>query len=169
MKKLTTSIALLLAIYFCNAQQPVILNLNMQNKISGIITIPALQSLNVITQNSGALNFLNQDDFYNGKEITAFYKLNVNSNIPWIITAKTQTNDFNNLTVNGSNIPSVIMSIKNTTDNNYIPLSSTEKNIIISSNNKIVSDYQIDLKLNPSWNYGGGLYDINIVFTLTPQ
>ena len=166
MKKLIISIILIIALLNCKAQQSVILNI--QNKVSGSVTIPALQNLNVSTQTS-SLNFSDPGDFANGKEIAAFYTLNVNSNVPWVLTAKTETDNFNNLSVNGNNMPAGIISIKNSTDNNYVALSQTEKNFIVSSNDKIVNDYKIDLKINPSWQYGGGLYNINIIFTLTPQ
>lgn len=169
MKKLFTCIILLSAVQYCTAQQTVNVNLNTQNKVSGSVIIPALQNLNVSNQSANPLNFSNTVDFSDGKEILGYYTLNVNSNVPWIITAKTETDNFNNLSLNGNNIPSGIMSIKNSTDNNYIQLSSTETNIITSSNDKIVNDYKVDLKINPSWSYGGGLYNINIVFTLTPQ
>lgn len=166
MKKLFTCIILLAALFNCKAQQSVILNI--QNKVSGSVTIPALQNLNVTTQTS-SLNFSDPGDFSNGKEIAAFYLLNVNSNVPWVITAKTETDNFNNLSANGNNLPAGIVSIKNSTDNNYVALSQTVNNFIISSNDKIVNDYKVDLKINPSWKYGGGLYNINIIFTLTPQ
>ncbi len=169
MKKIITAIVLITAMHCCKAQQSVILNLNIPNKASGSVTVTELQNLIVRSQNPAALNFSIPGDFSNGKEIAAFYTLSINSNVPWVITAKTETDNFNNLSINGNSIPAGIMSIKNSTDNNYTPLSSIEKNIIISSNDKIVNEYKIDLKINPSWNYGGGLYNINVIFTLTPQ
>jgi hypothetical protein len=138
-------------------------------RVTGNISIPALQSLKVNNKTGTSLEFSVPADFTNGKEILSFFNIEVKSNVPWVLTARAGNDNFNTLSAGAPNVPVSILSIKGSDENLYLPLSSSDVNIKVNSNDLLTNRFTVDLKINPSWNYPGGLYDVNIIFTLTPQ
>ncbi len=57
--------------------------------VSGSISMPALLNLNVSFLNSPNIRFANESDYNSGKIFSSYIKLNVASNIPWIVSVGT--------------------------------------------------------------------------------
>lgn len=141
-----------------------------QTSVSGNIIIPALQSMEVNIVNSKPIKFTSEIDFTSGKEFKHFYKLTVKSNTPWSITYNAAAPAFTGLSNNAADdLPSEIIFIKNSNNTIYSPLTNAPQALITSSNEKIINEYYFDVKINPSWKYGGGSYNLGIIFTLTNE
>jgi hypothetical protein len=142
----------------------------IQTTVSGNIIIPALQSLEVSIANNKPIQFTSENDFTSGKEFKDFYKLTVKSNTAWSISYNATAPSFTGLTNNAAdNLPAEIIFIKNSSNTIYNPLTNAPQALITSSNEKITNEYYFDVKINPSWKYSGGSYNLGIIFTLTNE
>jgi hypothetical protein len=142
----------------------------VQTSVSGNINVPALQSLEVTIVNSKPISFKSDKDLADGKEFKEFYKLTIKSNTAWSVTYNASGSAFTGLTNNAAdNLPAEIIFIKNTNDINYTPLTNSPQVLISSKNEKIVNEYYCDVKINPSWKYSGGSYNLGIIFTLANE
>lgn len=166
MKKLLFIIAI-----FCTLKgysQPELVTSASQSA-AGSIVFPALQSLKVELLNNEPIHFSDPTDYTNGKVVPNFCRITVISNVPWVVMVKPASNDlFPSQQSSPENIPASIFEFKSKTGS-FLKLSNNERPILISNNNKVLNVYDLDLRANPSWNYGGGTYNLNVVFTLTPQ
>lgn len=146
------------------------LNLLNQNSVMGNITIPQLQSLEVKVNNTPTIYFENSNDLSNGKEIKDFYVITVKSNTPWVLTFNANSSNFTNVSNSAlDNMPSNVIFIKRSEENNYKLLPTLPQTLLSNDNDNIANEYRFDVKINPSWQYSGGLYNVGIIFTLTNE
>jgi hypothetical protein len=165
MKQISYIIALLLLHCASYAQQAQSLT---RYSVSGTVSIPLFQELNVELLNQAPVEFKNPDDYNSGKIIHKFYRATIKSNVPWELSVAPANANFTSNTGKGAKfMPADILSLKNSTDNKFIKLSTVPVSIIQSSNNLLVNVYTIDLKVDPSWNYPGDIYSIDLLFSLS--
>ena len=127
-------------------------------------------SLNVVTLGQQTVQFSNGNDYNNGKTYPGYYKVTVANDGPWMVSVRAVSPFFTPASQNASaNIPAEIVSLKASTSAEYIPLSVAQQNLIFGETGSQGSSFFIDLKVNPSWNYSGGHYNQQIIFTLSPQ
>lgn len=138
----------------------------LSQSVSGGLAIPVLQNLEVINMNTDELAFKNAADYNGAKAIPSYYKVIVKSNTPWEVSVATGTSTF--IVNDGiAEMPAGIISIKNSAESNYVSLGKDPVTVLQSTNNNITNTYNLDLKLNPSWDYPGGVYNISLTFSIS--
>ncbi len=116
------------------------------------------------------IQFLNENDLNSGKTYPGFYKITVISEEPWEVSVMAKTPFFSSASQDPSNnMPVSIMSVKESTTSNFISLSVTPQNLLTGSSTTGASNFYIDLRVDPSWNYKGGNYYQDLTFTLSSQ
>ena len=127
-------------------------------------------SLNVTIPMDQSIEFTSENDINYGKTYSGYYKLTVSSDDPWVVSIMAKTSLFTPSSSTASNnMPASIMSLKESSKPNFISLSETPQNLLMSDNSNINGNFSIDLYVNPSWNYKGGSYYEEILFTLSVQ
>lgn len=146
-------------------------NTNSSSTVQGsIITFP-IQSLTVEQINSAPIQFVNADDYNSGKQYPNYLKLTVVSTVPWLVTVRAIDGQFGSIN-SSSNMPVSLLNLRghnNSGSFGPIALSNASQTFLVGLNNQIQSVFFVDLSLNPGWNYSGGSYSTNLLFTLTPQ
>lgn len=140
-----------------------------ESRISGAVVMPPLQTLTVTTNGSPNISFNSNSDLGNGRELPAFYHLEVKSTVPWVITVRSESENFTSSGTGADNIPANVVSVKSSAGKDFMPVSAAEKTLLTNANDNIVNRFDIDVKINPAWKYSGGIYNLNLVFTLSPQ
>ncbi len=138
---------------------------------TGSIHMYSLQRFNLDILYNGRIEFLYPEEFDKGKEYLKFLKATVVSNVPWIVTVMATSPTFyaSSQLSPGVAMPVKVLEFKTGSHYTWQPLTDKPELFLTSSNNNIYSEYFIDLRLNPGWNYPGGHYSTTVVFTLTPQ
>lgn len=124
-----------------------------------------------LTNNSSTNINLNAGNLNSGYVHNAFSTIRVKSNEQWIITVQAGSNFFSSSgTYASSNMPASVLTI-----------SSPLKQVILSSDAQTLAEgnrgntdvagntFNLSLKADPGYNYGPGIYSINLVYTLTSK
>ena len=146
-------------------------------QMGNLLRAPSMQktgnstaSLNVTIPMNQFMEFTVENDINAGKNYPGFYKVTVTSDVPWVVNIMAKTSFFTPSSPEASNnMPASIMSLKENTGSNFITLSETPQNLLISNHSSFNSIFYLDLKIDPSWNYKGGNYYQQIIFTLSAQ
>lgn len=137
--------------------------------VQGNIQMPSLLRLQVQSPGSPQFVFSELDDFSKPKEMLNFFQMKVKSTQPWIVTCQALDEFMTPTGVGSANLPSNLISLKKSTDNNYIPLSTNPQVLAQSLSNSVATDLSLDIKMNPPLNYRGDQYYFGIIFSLTQQ
>ncbi len=124
-----------------------------------------------LTPNVSSNITLDGTNLQQGYSNNAFSSVQIKSNASWLLNVRSATTYF---TASGiyasSNMPASILS-----------LSSPGKQVSLSTQDKLLSSgtrgnasasgnsFNVGLIANPGYNYGPGIYSINIIYTLTAQ
>jgi hypothetical protein len=137
---------------------------------SGSVFFPALQSIKVEPLYNEPIHFSQPSEYSQGKVVSGFCRITVISNVPWTVSVQSSSAYlYSSQDSSPDNVPAGIFELRGGINGQFVPLSKTDIPLLVSHNNKTLNIYDLDLKANPSWNYGGGTYNMNIIFTLTPQ
>jgi len=137
--------------------------------VQGNIQMPSLLKLQVQSAGAPQFVFSQFDDFSKPKEMLNFFQLKVKATQPWIVTCQAIDEYMTPATAGSANLPSSLISLKKSTDNNYVPLSTTPQSLAQSLSNSVTTDLTLDIKMNPPMNYRGDQYYFGIIFSLTQQ
>ena len=132
------------------------LNLNLSNAIE----------LTFTSGGSGiSMSFNNANDYQNGITATNAFGLKIRSNKKFNITVKSATTNF--ISSTGTTMPvSNVLYVKRNTASTFVKISTTNKNLI-TNQNRGIQNYIFTYKANPGFNYNGGIYTANIIYTAT--
>jgi len=110
------------------------------------------------------IEFNSWDDYDNGKVVNGYYKVKINCSKPWKISVKATQSNLNSNS--GMFIPIQYLSIKPSTDNNFIPLSIAPQTIMTGDPTAADIYIDFDLKLNAPPNIYSGMYIANVDFVI---
>lgn len=139
-------------------------HLSAQHSANGSITIPVLQSVDVVLLNEKPADFSSITNYANGIEIISYGKMVVKSNCTWLVSAR----------INEEALPpnernKGLVSIRVAGSNKYIPLSGNLTPILVSNNTNIRNEYLIDLRIDPKLNFKAGAALLDLSFKVAPR
>ncbi len=137
--------------------------------VNGNISMPALMSLDIIPLANQSLSIQTFPEISDGKVYRAYVKLKVKSNSPWVITVRADNRYLSSGKSIAGELPAGTFYLKQSGSSNYVLVSNSAQPLIYSNNDLIENEYYIDLKVGPSFDYRGGQYDFNLVFTILPR
>lgn len=138
--------------------------LNSSMNITGVLHLS-------LTNNSSTNINLNAGTLSSGYIQNGFSSIKVKSNEPWMLTVQAGSNYFSaSGTYASPDMPASVLT-----------LSSPQKQVILSSTAQTLAEgnrgntgipgnsFNLNLKADPGYNYGPGIYSINLVYTLTSR
>lgn len=148
----------------CNAQSNYIVN------TSGLIRVGAILDISM-TNLVNLTSFSSINDYQNGVTSNNYASFAIKSNATWMVNVSAQSAYFNALTPNASaDMPASILGIRVNGASNFTPISTSNVQVKTGSRGNTTTPgntFNIDLKFSPGFNYKGGQYNINLLYTLT--
>jgi len=140
--------------------------------ISSAISIQSVMEFTITNNASPAITFTGAQ-YGSGYAISNFNSFNIKSNQLWKLGVSAATPNFSaSGTYSSANMPASVIGVVKSEQSSYIQLSSTDQ-VLATGNrgNTSVSgnSFNMDLKATPGYNYGPGIYNLSIVYTLTVQ
>jgi hypothetical protein len=131
---------------------------------------PALQSITVTRNGNSDLQFSTLQDLSFGKTLPNYYTIEIKSAVPWTLSVES-VSDIKVGALQAAGQPGwpCALNIKRNNDQQFYPVTQGRQVIMQSTNNSLVNTYLFDLVVNPGWDRAGGVYDIGLVFTLSPK
>ena len=136
---------------------------------SGSISIPALLSMDVSIAAQQDIKFASWADFTSEKILYGFFTVDVKATMPWVISVMSSSPYFTSTEAGSGSMPVGLFRLKSTVANAFLPLSIVAQPVLINSGNEVDSRHSIDVKVDPPWNYRGGQYSLNVMFSITPR
>lgn len=139
--------------------------------MQGTVNVYSIQSLE-IKKLSGVISFSSPNDFFNGVTVANYANIKVRSNENWILSFAAQSTYFSPLSQTASSdMPCSVLSIKVNGHNNFKKLKTNSKKLRQGNrgSNTPRHDFNIDVHMDPGFEYNGGLYSISVMYTLTKQ
>lgn len=157
MKKIFALIAIVFAAASVNAQSAT---------ANQTVTLNLANAITITASNAGtSFTFDDVTDYESGLTNTDATTFTVKSNRPWNVSVKSQAENFTGPT--GNTMPASTVSVKVSTGSTYAPLSTTAGTVTTGARGS--SDFKVDYKATPSYNYDSGAYTLSIVYTATQQ
>ncbi len=148
----------------CHAQSTFIVN------TSGTATIDPIQNISM-TNLINLTTFSTISDYQNGITNNNYASFAIKSNVPWMVNVAAQSAFFNALTPGAStDMPANILGIRINGTTNFSTISTSNAQLKTGSRGDASSSgntFYVDLKFSPGFNYKGGQYSINLLYTLT--
>lgn len=136
------------------------------------LKIQAVMELS-ITNSTSNITFSTPDQYAAEYVITNFNTIKIKSNQSWNLSLSSTSSVFSaSGTFASSNMPASICKIGITGQTSSLTLSTTAQLLSSGSRGSAAASgntFDITLKVNPGYNYGGGIYSIGIVYTLTAR
>lgn len=136
--------------------------------LQGKIIVPDLMNMHVMSTHNQAIRIKNMQEVAYGKYIRNYMKIKVKSNRPWIISVMSNNKYLTSTSGASELVPVDIFSLQPEGIDQEVILTNTPQVLIQSNNNALENNYFINLKVGPTFNYNGGRYYVDFIFTLTP-
>lgn len=139
--------------------------------MTGTVQVYSIQSLE-INKLSGVISLSAPNDFFNGITVPNYANIKVKSNENWVLSYASMSTYFSPLSQNAStDMPCSVLSIKVNGHKNFKELktSSTKLRQGNRGSKGSKNDFNIDVHLDPGFEYNGGMYSISVRYTLTKQ
>ncbi|MBE7172313.1 MAG: hypothetical protein INR73_17125 [Williamsia sp.] len=126
-----------------------------------------------LTNTASNATFSTPDQYAGEYVISNFNNIKINSNQNWNLSMAATSNVFTaSGTFASANMPASICRIGVTGQSAVLTLSTTSQ--LLSTGNRgsetaAGNSFDITLRINPGYNYGAGIYNIGIVYTLTAK
>lgn len=140
--------------------------------ITSTLSIQAVMQLSLSTASS-SITFTEPGQYSSEYVISNFNSIKIKSNQPWNLSLASTSSTFTaSGTFSTPNMPASICKIGITGQTSSLVLSTTSQ--LLSTGNRgneatSGNSFDITLKINPGYNYGAGIYNIGIVYTLTAK
>jgi hypothetical protein len=151
----------------CHAQY------SFKGTITPLVTVQTVLSLELTHNVSGTMDFNSTPQYSDGISIPNFITVKIKSNKTWAFGVATTTANFNASGLYSSpNMPSQVLSMRQSSQTQDHSLSTTTKIIATGGAGnaaKSGNTFDVNMKANPKYDYGPGIYTITINYTLTAQ
>jgi hypothetical protein len=148
-------------------------NCHAQNIKDVFVTVQTVLNFELVKNVSSTVNFNASPQFSEGISIPNFVTVKIKSNRTWAFGVSTTTANFSASGMYSSpNMPSQVLSMRQSSQTQNQPLSTTTKIIatgVAGNTAKPGNTFDISMKANPGYEYGPGIYTITINYTLTAQ
>ena len=126
-----------------------------------------------LTTNGGVPSFTTASHYDNGITNTSYAGIWVKANLPWVISVRAQNANFTPMTTGASsNMPASVISLKKSTNANYLTLSTTAQTLAtgqLGPNTVSGNTFNVAMRFDPGWSFAGGLYRMNVIYTASQQ
>jgi hypothetical protein len=145
---------------------------SFSGNINSSVSIQPVMALSITNNASSPLTFANTQ-YSNGYTISNFNTFDIKSNQPWKLSVSAATPNFSaSGTHSSANMPASVIGVVKSGQSPFLQLSSTEQ--VLATGNRgntstLGNSFNMDLKADPGYNYGPGVYSLTIVYTLSPQ
>lgn len=148
---------------------PVIFAQRMASTRPGFFAQPGSKPVfSMQVQSAGqAIRFGSIDDFRSSKAIPAYYRIHVESSLPWVIMASIPAQ--NNDDPAGGRAANTPLKLRYSQNGHTVVLSAVPQVILQSTNSMPENDYTLDLIIDPPFDAPGDYMTGNINFELSPQ
>jgi hypothetical protein len=142
-----------------------------QSTISYTVTINEVIDFSISNSNV-SFAFSRIDDYANGVSVLNATVCNIKSNISWLVNTQANATYFTPSGIGAaSNMTCGILSLRRSGLTSWNQVSNTS-NITLQTGNRTgaltpPTQFDVDIKSNPGFNYSGGIYTIGLVYTLT--
>jgi hypothetical protein len=138
--------------------------------VPGHIEVPSFVHMEVSMQGSGDVRFEDFADYSQPRILPANVQLRIESTVPWMVMVKSASPYFYPGSESGtSQIPADLISVRRSGSGPFIPVSTTPQVVMSSTSNDMVSQHNIDVRIDPPWNMKGSQYQISLMFYISPQ
>lgn len=150
----------------------VVAQYSFSGNANGTISVSAIQSISIIGGTTiPSLSSL--DDYFNGVVMSNYVTATIKSNVSWVVVVQAQNNYFTAMSSGAStNMPASVLSLKTSSSGTYLSLNTNGINLKTGNktgNSISGTNFNVDMKFNPGFNFKGGIYSIALLYTLTPQ
>jgi len=161
MKKLILSTLLLVfASILANAQ-----NVGTPTATQPItITIKNVLDMSLSSTATRTFSFDNVTDYTNGVEVLNANTINYKTNKAWMVSVKALSTNFTG-GAGTTPMPSSVINVRKNGDASYVPVSSVDQTL--TSGTRGASNFNIDYKAAPGYNYEAGTYSVTLQYTIT--
>lgn len=150
----------------------VVAQYSFSGNANGTISVSAIQSI-TITGGTSIPSLTSLDDYFNGIVMSEYVIVNIKSNVSWLVIVQAQNDYFTAQSSGAStNMPASVLSLKPSSSSNYLTLNTNGLNIKTGNktgNSNSGTNFNVDMKFNPGFNFKGGIYSIALLYTLSPQ
>lgn len=145
----------------------------MNGSVNASATIQTVMVMSLIENNPGTVNFNSSNQYSNGYTISNFNSISIKSNMPWNLTVSSATSYFSaSGTYSSPDMPASVIGFSVSGNPSYVML-NTSQQLLATGNrgntNKPGNSFDLDFMANPGYNYGPGIYNLNVIYTLTSQ
>lgn len=117
---------------------------------------------------SGAsLAFSTADNYNNGVIAESAASIRVRSNKSYNVSVKSATANFNSTSATVMPVSS-ILHVKENTQSTFRSITNTDQNLL-TNQSRGVNVFKLTYRATPGFNYDGGTYSVNIIYTATQQ
>lgn len=148
--------------------------INVFNKSFNIaLLVQPVLNISLVQNASTSVSFTTSGQYTGGATYPDFTTHNVKSNLPWMVSAASQSAYFTPASSGAdNNMPCSVISIKPSTASTFTPLSVSNK--VVKTGNAGNSSasgnsYNVDVQINPGYTYNAGIYNLGLTYTLTAQ
>ena len=136
---------------------------------NGSLEIPSLLSIILSQPGTQQLQLNKWSDFTSGKEYPGVCNVTIMSNVPWMMSVRAESPYFTPLSADaGDHVPVSLVEVK-TDPGTYKTLSTNPEMLIQSTNNNIVNQYTVDMRLKRPFGLEGGQYTTDLRFIISAQ
>jgi hypothetical protein len=134
--------------------------------VSQTVTLVLKNTISIDLTSASGNNFTfdNTDSYSNGLINANASTFQVKSNMPWALTVKTASANFNGTI---TTMPSSVLGVRLSSASNFATLSTAA--VSLTSGARGMASFNVDYKAAPGFNYEAGTYSISVVYTATQQ
>jgi hypothetical protein len=129
------------------------------------IVIKNVFDMNLSSTTTRTFSFDNLTDYDNGVEVLNANTINYKTNKAWKVSVKALSADFTGGT--STTMPANVIKVRKNGAASYIAVSGVDQDL--TSGSRGASNFNIDYKATPGYNYEAGTYSVTMQYTITNQ
>jgi hypothetical protein len=162
MKKVLPLFAFAIITTLSHAQQTSSIGHAVSLTLTNSIELAFLQG-----SNGANLTFSSLDNYLNGVTYSNAATLKVRSNKGYTVSVRAATDHFSSSTNTQMPVNNVLF-VKETNQNGFVSINTSDQTLL-PGQNRGNNDFTVTYKASPGYNYEGGVYTINIIYTATQE
>ena len=145
----------------------------LSNNFTITLTVLSVLDLSVTQNAPTSIGFTTSGQYANGITYSNFTTHTIKSNLPWMVNVSSQSTYFTPASSGAdNNVPCSIIGVKPSTVSTFTSLSIS--NAVVKTggagnSTAAGNSYNVDLQINPGYNYSAGIYNLGLTYTLTAQ
>jgi len=130
------------------------------------VVIKNVFDMNLSSTTTRSFSFDNLTDYDNGVEVLNANTLNYKTNKAWKVSVKALSADFTG-GAGTTTMPSSVIKVRKNGAASYVSISAADQDL--ATGTRGASNFDIDYKATPGYNYEAGTYAVTLQYTITNQ